>query len=68
MPVRFCVSTTLYFGRGDALKRVQVGHVPTDRTIAETLANELAVSVDEFIQLKEVSVERGMTFLIEVQS
>lgn len=68
MPVRFSVSTTLYFGRGDVLKRLQCGHIPSDRTLLETLESELAVSVAEWISLKEVSIGNAMKIEIEVQS
>lgn len=67
MPVRFCVSVEHFGTKGSVKKTLQTGHLPSDRHLLETLTNELAIYVDEYICSKEFSLDRGMTIRMEVQ-
>lgn len=68
MSVHFSVRGTLVGADGSTRSTLQVGTLPTDRTLYETLSIELAACTDDFVELHKETMVRSLTIHLEVQS
>lgn len=68
MSVHFSVRVYLTTANEKSMTWFQCGTLPTDRHLHETLVAELAAATDDFLEASKVSLLRGMTITMEIQS